>query len=149
LDPGTVVVAEVTDPLGDVLQVVAGHLKAVEHRVAVGEARLRLAPQIEHHLQQVAMVGGEPLSRAGHPRRQRLEQQPELLLPTGAVGRHARVDGSLPPEGLAMTRSRTGGDSWGTLWASPACTRTGCLAVDFSRMRTLVPRSRTSSTWVP
>src|SRR5205807_2085984 len=51
LDAGAVVVPEVTDVLRHVLDVGVSDIGRVEERLAVGEARLRLATEVENDLQ--------------------------------------------------------------------------------------------------
>ena len=56
LDAGAVVVAEGADALDDVVDVGLDDLPVEEHLLAVREARLRAAPEVEHHLEQVRAV---------------------------------------------------------------------------------------------
>src|SRR5207302_3677711 len=99
-----------------------------------------LASEVEHDLEQAAAVAGHPLRGDGDARRQRLEEQAQLLFPRGAVGHHRAGDSGLLRVGRASTRSLGAEDARGTLWASPACTSTGFLRRDSCGMRTLLPR---------
>ncbi len=81
LDSRSVVVAEVADALGDVLEVVVGDLDGVEDHLAIGEPRLRLATQVEHDLEEVTPLLGHALRGDGDPWRQRFDEEVELLLP--------------------------------------------------------------------
>ena len=84
LDAGAVVAAEGADVLDDVVDIGLDDLPVEEHLLAVREARLRTAPKVEHHLQQVRTVG--EAAQARHDLgRQRLEQRVQV------VGRLLRV----------------------------------------------------------
>ncbi len=85
LDPGAVVIAEVTDALDHVLDVGIGDRHPVEDDLAVDEARLGLPAEVEHHLEQVPPVGRGGLGGERDPGREGLEEEGQLLLPGGAV----------------------------------------------------------------
>jgi hypothetical protein len=83
LDPGPVVVAEGTDVIDDVGDIGLGHLAGEQLLLAMNEARLGAAAQVEHHLQQVGA------------RRERAEPLHDLIGQRGhqgveVVGRLAR-----------------------------------------------------------
>ena len=81
-DAGAVVVAEVTDALGDVFQVVVGHLDGVEDGLTVGETRLRLAAEVEDYLEQVATaLLRQALRGTGDAGWKCFDEEAELLLP--------------------------------------------------------------------
>ena len=56
LDPGAIILAEVPDPLRDVFELGARHILFAEHEFAPIEARLGLAPQVQHQLDQRAGI---------------------------------------------------------------------------------------------
>ena len=53
-DPRAVVVTEETDVLGDVVDLGVANHGVIEDRLAIGEARLGFAAEVEHHLEQIA-----------------------------------------------------------------------------------------------
>ncbi len=81
LDAGAVVVAKVADALGDVLEVVVGHLDGVEDDLAVGEPGLGLASQVEHDLKEIAALLRAQPHGDGDAWRKRFNEEVELLLP--------------------------------------------------------------------
>ena len=85
LDPGTIVIAEFSDALDHVLDVGIGDRHPVEDDLAVNEARLWLAAEIEHHLKQISPVGRGRLGGQGHTGREGLEEEGQLLLPGGPI----------------------------------------------------------------
>src|SRR5690606_7892514 len=78
LNAGAVVVAEFTDVRDDVLDVALGHLPFAEHDLPAGEPRLRQAPQVHDHFQQLVSVR-TVADRLADVRRQRVQQQVQVI----------------------------------------------------------------------
>ena len=84
LDAGAVIVAELTDVVGDVLQVGRGNRVVREQHLAPGHARLRLTTQIQDDLEQLARVYAL-MQRAGQVGRQGAREQLDLFVPVGGA----------------------------------------------------------------
>ena len=115
LDPGAVVIAEIADALDHVLDVGVGDRHPVEDDLAVDEARLGLAAEVEHHLEQVPAVGRGRLGGQSHTRREGLEEEGQLLFPGRPVfalrtaGSSARSRGPRLHSSLRHGRQGAGG----------------------------------------
>ncbi len=120
LDTGTVVIPEQSDMFGDVFDFRVADVGRVEDRLPVGEPRLGLAAEVEHHLEEVASSLRETLRGGGDTGRKRRKEQIELLLPRGSVRRHLGDDLSLLETVVDRTRRGTDVDGAGTLRAIPA-----------------------------
>ena len=77
LDARPVVIAERPDAGRDKLEILRRHRRLVEDDLIVGEASLRLPAEVEHDLEQQALVI-EPLDRPVDVRRERQEEQVQL-----------------------------------------------------------------------
>ena len=90
-DAGAVVIAERADPLRHVLQVRGGDDLGAEDHLRVGEARLRLPPQVHDDLEQlVAALHGRP-GGVADGRRQGAEKQVQLSVPVLVLGCQPRT----------------------------------------------------------
>ena len=96
LDPGAIVVAERADVLDDIGDVGLVDLAIEEDHLAVREAGLRTAPEIEHDLDQV-VLGRQPVDGRDDLRREGRQEQLEVVhgLAVGAF----RGQRSLPMDG--------------------------------------------------
>ena len=132
LDAGAVVISELADIVGHVLEIGRGNRMIREQNLATGYPRRRLATEVEHDLQQFARV--DPfVQRARKLGRQGTREQLDLLIPV----RGARLLPCLshhPKEGTSPF-SRTG---LGTLTAS-SLTSNSCVS------KTVNPRPRRAS----
>ena len=80
LDAGTVVIAELADVVGDVVEVGGRHRPVAEQHLAAGHARFRLAAEVEDDLQQFARVGAL-VEGAGKLRWKGAGEQLDLFVP--------------------------------------------------------------------
>ncbi len=106
LDAGPVVVAERADLVDHQRDVGLGHLAVQEDDLAVGEARLRDAAQVQHDLDEPARVG-QGMDRRHDLRRQRAEQRVEVVDHlAGRMLSHALPFSGSPAPGPARRRGR-------------------------------------------
>ena len=134
LDAGAVVVAELADVVGDVLQVGGRNGMVCEQYLASRHASLGLAAQVEDDLEQLARVDAL-VQGPCQVRRQRTREQLDFLIPVRGT-RRLRLTGlrAHPNEGTSPF-SRTG---FGTRTAS-SLTSNNCVS------NTLNPRPRRAS----
>ena len=84
LDAGPVVVAELTYVVGHMLQVGRRDRMVGQQHLAPGNARFRLAPEVEHDLEQLTGVGAL-VQGPRELRRKRPRQELDLLVPVGGA----------------------------------------------------------------
>jgi hypothetical protein len=98
LDPRPVVVAEDADVLDDVGDVGLVDLSLEQRHLAVGEARLRPAAQVEDDLDHVLLVG-EGVDGGDDLRRQRRQERVEVVdrLAASVLWSHACPPSGRPP----------------------------------------------------
>ena len=80
-DSRSVVVTEQTDMLGHVVDLGVADVGGIEDGLTVGESRLRLSAEVEHHLEEVAPSLRETLRGGRDAGWERCEEQVELLFP--------------------------------------------------------------------
>src|SRR5256885_4112364 len=126
LDPGPVVVAELPDVVGDVVEIGSRHGVVGEQHLASRHARLGLTAQVEHDLQQLSRVGAL-VQGAREIGGERAGEQLDLLVPattlhtTGGAAYALDRLGAHPNDGTSPF-SRTG-----TRTAS-SLTRSSCVS---------------------
>ncbi len=127
LDAGPVVIAELADPVGDVVEVGRGHRPVGEEHLPPGHPGLRLAPEVEHDLQQLGGIDPvvEGLVEVGG---QRLGEELDLGIP----GRLAAADDGIghQPNAGTIPFSRAG-----TRWASSLTISDWLTSVSKPRLR--------------
>ena len=85
LDPRAIVVAELADVVGHVLEVGRRYGMVREEHLATGNPRLRLATQVEHDLEQLARMDAL-VERARQVGRQRTREELDLFVPVHSAG---------------------------------------------------------------
>ncbi len=100
-----------------VLDVAVGDGDVVQDDLTVDEARLGLAAEVEHHLEEVPPMGGSSLGGRGDPGWKGIEEKRQLLLPGRAVFA-SRTDGSSARNRSLRLQSSLRGHRYGvTVWA--------------------------------
>src|SRR2546423_11354995 len=135
LDAGAVVVAELADVVGNVVEIGRRHRVICQQDLATWNARLGLPAKVKDDLQQLARIDSL-MEGAGEVGRQRTGQQLDLLVPIGGADLSVVLAFGLthPNEGTSPF-SRTG---FGTRTASSLTSRS-CVS------KTVNPRPRRAS----
>src|SRR6266550_6466829 len=125
LDAGPVIVAELPDVVGHVVEVGTRHWVVGQQHLASGHASFRLAAEVEHDLQQLARIGAF-VQGAGEVGGESAGEELDLLVPATALDTTGRAADALDRLGGHPNDGTSPFSRTGTRTAS-SLTRSSCV----------------------